>query len=111
MIGTFNGGECPDRDKRLSMFNLQHVRKPQGGCPIPRVSTDAELISEKETKQLCKEKGDSCDRRTKQQYSSAMSESNVPASSPNHQGISKISLKVNRILAVDVKAYCDVLML
>ncbi|XP_077264067.1 uncharacterized protein LOC143898447 isoform X2 [Temnothorax americanus] len=95
MTGTFNSGENLDRDKRLPVFNL-HVRKTPSGC-VPKVSTDAEMISEKEnnaSKQLRKEKGDSCDRRTRQQSSFAVSKSNTLTSPQNQQEISR-TLKGN----------------
>lgn len=102
MTGTFNsGGECPDRDKRLSVFNLQHMGKTQYDC-VPRMPADVEMSSEKEAnapKQLCKEKSDSCDRRIKQQCPSAVSESNMPTNPQSHPRISRISLKVNCILS------------
>lgn len=114
MPGTFNSGENLGRDKRLSVFNL-HVGKTQSDC-MPKMSTDAEVISEKEnniSKQLRKEKGDSCEHKAKQQSSSVVSKSNTPASVKNQQGTSKMSLKVmlSIILTICVKAYCDLLML
>lgn len=103
LTGLFNSGDTLDQDKRglERLINSQHARKTQSGC-VPRVSTDAEMTSEKEnnnvSKQLRKEKGDSCDRRTKQQSSSAVSKGNVP-NPQNQQGISRVSLKVvNRTL-------------
>ncbi|XP_071653282.1 uncharacterized protein [Temnothorax longispinosus] len=95
ITGTFNSGENLDRDKRLPMFNL-HVRKTPSGC-VPKVSTNAEMISEKEnnaSKQLRKEKGDSCDRKTRQQSSFAASKSNTLTSPQNQQEISR-TLKGN----------------
>jgi len=101
MTETFNSGENLARDKKLSVFNLQHVRKTQSGALqscVPKTSTDAEIISEKEnnvSKQLHKEKDDSCDRRTKQQSSFSINKRNTPSHLQNQQEISRI--KVNRI--------------
>jgi len=84
---------------------------------MPKMSNDAEMISEKEnnvSKQLRKEKGDSSDdkkQQSKQQSSSAVSKSNTSTSSKNQQGISRVSLKVNRILIVCVKIYYIMLIL
>lgn len=97
MTETFNSGENLARDKRLSVFNLQHIGKTQSGC-VPKMFTDAEIISEKEnnvSKQLREEKDDSCDRRTKQQSSFSINKRNTPSNLQNQQEISRI--KVNRI--------------
>ncbi|KYQ57596.1 hypothetical protein ALC60_03558 [Trachymyrmex zeteki] len=91
----FNSRENFGRDKRLSMFNL-HVGKTQSGR-MPKTFTDAEIIYEKEnvSKQLCKEKVDSSNHKTKQQSSSAASKSDTSANPKIQQGTSRISLKGN----------------
>jgi len=97
----------------VSNVNSQRTGFNSGENEMPKMSTDTEMISEKEnnvSKQLRKEKGDSSDDK-KQQSSSAVSKSNTPASSKNQQGISRISLKVNRILIVCVKIYYIMLIL
>ena len=107
----FNSKENLGRDKRLSMFNL-HVGKTQSGR-MPKTFTNAEIIFEKEnniSKQLYKEKVDSFNHKIKQQSSSAVSKSDTPTNPKIQQGTSRISLKVNRILAVYFKAYYDMLM-
>ncbi|XP_036143117.1 uncharacterized protein LOC105838113 [Monomorium pharaonis] len=95
MSGTFNKGENLGQNKRLSAFNLQHkVEKTQNSC-MAKVPIDEEITSERGTNvsnQLCKEKSDSCNRKTKQQSSSAVSKSDTYK---NQQGISGISLKSN----------------
>ncbi|XP_011690061.1 PREDICTED: uncharacterized protein LOC105451365 isoform X3 [Wasmannia auropunctata] len=92
MTGTsFSGGENLGRVKRLPFFNLQHVGKTQSGC-MPKVSTEAGIISEKEDnafKQL-RPVNDSCDHKTKLQSSFAVSKSNTPASPKNQEKISRI---------------------
>ncbi|KYN05777.1 hypothetical protein ALC62_03256, partial [Cyphomyrmex costatus] len=98
MIGMlkFNSRENLGRDKRSSVFNL-HVGKTQSGR-MPKTFADAEIISEKEndvSKQLCKEKVEYCNNKTKQQSSSTVSKSNTSASPKIQQGISGISLKGN----------------
>ncbi|XP_018349331.1 PREDICTED: uncharacterized protein LOC108752761 isoform X2 [Trachymyrmex septentrionalis] len=90
----FNSRENLGRDKRLSMFNL-HVGKTQSGR-MPK--TNAEIIFEKEnnvSKQLCKEKVESSNHKTKQQSSSAVSKSDTPTNPKIQQGTSRISLKGN----------------
>lgn len=99
MTETFSSGENLNRDKRSSVFNLQHMGRIQSGC-VPKVSTDAEIISEKEndvSKQLRKEKDDSCDRRAKRQSSFSISKRSTPSNLQSQQEISRIPLKVNRI--------------
>ncbi|XP_018361531.1 PREDICTED: uncharacterized protein LOC108760214 isoform X2 [Trachymyrmex cornetzi] len=92
----FNSRENLGRDKRLSMFNL-HVGKTQSGR-MPKTFTNAEIIFEKDnnvSKQLCKEKVDSSNHKTKQQSSSAVSKRDTPTNPKIQQGTSRISLKSN----------------
>lgn len=100
MSEKFNRGENLGQNKRLSAFNLQHMEKTQSDCMAKVSIHNAEIISEKETKQLCKEKSDSCDSNTKQQSSFTVSKNNTLVSPKNQQGI---SLKVNHILVVALK--------
>jgi len=101
----------------VSNMSSQRIGFNSGENEMPKMSTNAEMISEKEnnvSKQLRKEKGDSSDdkkQQSKQQSSFAVSKSNTPASPKNQQGISRISLKVNRILIVCVKVYYIILIL
>ncbi|KAL6260599.1 hypothetical protein P5V15_008120 [Pogonomyrmex californicus] len=95
----FNNGQRLGQGKRESTLNLQHVGKVQGAY-VPKTSIDTEIISKKDhhVSKQCKKKN-ICDQ-TKQQSSSAVNENTTPASIKNQRGISRMSLKVKRILAV-----------
>lgn len=88
--GIFNNESSNNikRDKKLSVFDLQHAENARtlnvsGRTMIPEKDNDV-------ARQFNKEKIDSYDHKIKQQSSTVVNKSNTPAIVRNQQGVSKI---------------------
>lgn len=106
LTGIFNNCESShiNRDKKLSVFDLQHVENAR----MSNVSNNAKMIPEKDnniTKQFNKEKINSYDCKIKQQSPTVVNKSNTTANIRNLQGVSKApsNKEVNNILIIYVK--------